>query len=171
MSRWDGHRARLSPASNRDIVSAIQYPKERTAPLRSSTGERIGAGFLALATLAVLITAAWLTPDPSGHATHTKLGMQRCLWVVSFDQPCPTCGMTTSFSHAGEGSWTTAILTQPMGALLALLTTMIFWGATHQAVTGSRIGSVVQAVLRPSVVIGMFILAAAAWIYKINTWS
>jgi hypothetical protein len=79
--------------------------------------------------------------------------------------------MTTSFSHAGEGSWTTAILTQPMGAFLALLTTMIFWGATHQALTGSRIGSVVQTVLRPKLVITMFLLAIAAWIYKIYTWS
>lgn len=171
MSRWDGLPAPLSPASNRDILSAIQYPKERTTPLRSSTGERIGAGILALATLAVLITAAWLTPDPSGYATHTKLGMNKCTWVVWFDQPCPTCGMTTSFSHAGEGSWTTAILTQPMGALLALLTTMIFWGATHQAVTGSRIGSVVQTALRPNVVIGMLVLATAAWIFKMYTWS
>lgn len=152
------------------MTAQATHPKERTAPLRSSTGERIGAGLLAIATLAVLITAAWLTPNTDGHATHTQLGMKKCTWVVWFDQPCPTCGMTTSFSHAGEGSWTTAILTQPMGAFLALLTTMIFWGATHQAITGSRIGSVVQTTMRPRVVITMIILAAAAWIYKIATW-
>lgn len=147
------------------------HPKERTTPLRSSTAERIGAAILALATLTVLITAAWLTPSPDGHATHTQLGMQKCVWASSLGKPCPTCGMTTSFSHAGEGSWITAIITQPMGALLALLATMIFWGATHQAITGSRIGSVVQSVLRPKLVIAMLALAGAAWIYKINTWS
>ncbi len=97
--------------------------------------------------------------------------MNKCTWVVWFDKPCPTCGMTTSFSHAGEGSWTTATLTQPMGALLVLLTTMIFWGATHQALTGSRIGSVAQTAMRPKLVITMLALAAAAWVYKINTWS
>ncbi|MDF1868910.1 MAG: DUF2752 domain-containing protein [Phycisphaerales bacterium] len=147
------------------------HPSERTTPLRSSTGERIAAGLVAIITLAVLTTAAWLTPNPDGHATHTQLGMNKCTWVVWFDKPCPTCGMTTSFSHAGEGSWTTATLTQPMGALLALLTTMIFWGATHQALTGSRIGSVAQTAMRPKLVITMLALAAAAWVYKINTWS
>ncbi len=79
--------------------------------------------------------------------------------------------MTTAFSHAGEAQWSTAILTQPMGAFLALLTTMIFWAATHQAVTGSRIGSVAQAFIRPKVIIILFLLALGAWIYKINTWS
>ncbi|MEQ9205829.1 MAG: DUF2752 domain-containing protein [Phycisphaerales bacterium] len=147
------------------------HPSERTTPLRSSTGERIAAGLVAIVTLAVLTTAAWLTPNPDGHATHTQLGMNKCTWVVWFDKPCPTCGMTTSFSHAGEGSWTTATLIQPMGALLALLTTMIFWGATHQALTGSRIGSVAQTAMRPKFVITMLALAAAAWVYKINTWS
>ena len=153
------------------MTAQTSHPKERTTPLRSSTGERIAAAAIAAATLFVLFTAAWLSPDPSGHATHTQLGMNKCTWVVWFDQPCPTCGMTTSFSHAGEGSWTTAAITQPMGALLALLTTMIFWGATHQAVTGSRIGSVVQTTLRPKLVIAMILLAAAAWIYKIATWT
>lgn len=146
------------------------HPTERTTPLRSSTGERIAAAILALATLAILITAAWLSPNPAGHATHTQLGMQKCTWVVWFDKPCPTCGMTTAFSHAGEGQWITSILTQPMGALLALLTTMIFWASTHQAITGSRIGSVVQTALKPKFVIAIFLLAAAAWIYKIATW-
>ncbi len=150
--------------------NAQSHPRERTTPLQSSTGERIGAAIGALGCLFVLATAAWLTPNPQGHATHTQLGMNKCTWVVWFDQPCPTCGMTTSFSHAGEGSWSTAFLTQPMGALLALLTTMIFWGATHQALTGSRIGSVVQTTLKPRVVVAMLALAVAAWIYKIATW-
>jgi len=153
------------------VSAPTTHPSERTTPLRSSTGERIAAGLVAIVTLAVLTTAAWLTPNPDGHATHTQLGMNKCTWVVWFDKPCPTCGMTTSFSHAGEGSWTTATLTQPMGALLALLTTMIFWGATHQALTGSRIGSVAQTAMRPKLVITMLALAAAAWVYKINTWS
>lgn len=144
--------------------------RERTAPLKATLGERIGASAIALAALFVLTTAAWLTPNPEGHATHTQLGMPSCTWVVWFDKPCPTCGMTTSFSHAGEGSWLTAATNQPMGALLALLTTIIFWAATHQAVTASRIGSVVQTAIRPKLVIAMLLLAVGAWIYKIATW-
>ncbi|MBO6513431.1 MAG: DUF2752 domain-containing protein [Phycisphaerales bacterium] len=144
---------------------------ERTTPLRSSTGERIGAAILALACLFVLSTAAFLTPDPQGHATHTQLGMPACSWVMMFEKPCPTCGMTTSFSHAGEAQWASAILTQPMGALLALLTAMIFCAATHQAVTASRIGSVAQTLIKPKIIILFFLLVMGAWIYKIITWS
>ena len=147
------------------------HPKERTTPLRATIGERIAAAAIALTSLSILAAAAWLTPDPQGHATHTQLGMAKCTWVVWFDKPCPTCGMTTSFSHAGEGSWTAAILTQPMGALLALLTTMIFWASTHQALTASRIGSVVQTTLRPRLIFAMLLLTVAAWIFKIATWS
>lgn len=146
-------------------------PLERTIPLRSTTGERVGAAILASATLSILSIAAYLTPDPQGHATHTQLGMPKCSWVMMYEKPCPTCGMTTAFSHAGEAQWISAILTQPMGAFLALLTTMIFWAATHQAVTGSRIGSVPQAYITPKLIITLFILALGAWIYKINTWS
>ncbi len=151
-------------------TAAIQ-PKERTTPLRATTGERIAAGVIAAFSLLVLSTAAWLNPNPQGHATHTQLGMPQCTWVIAFDKPCPTCSMTTAFSHAGEGSWITATLTQPMGALLAVLTTMIFWASTHQAVYASRIGSVVQTALRPRMVIVMLILTAGAWIYKIATWT
>ena len=146
-------------------------PRERTTPLRATLGERITAAIIAIVSLAVLVTAAYLTPNPQGHATHTQLGMQKCAWVVWFDKPCPTCGMTTSFSHAGEGSWIAAVLTQPMGALLAVLTTMIFWASTHQAVYASRIGSVVQTTLKPKLVIVMLLLAAGAWMYKMATWS
>lgn len=146
-------------------------PLERTTPLRATRGERIGAAILALATLSVLSIAAYLTPDPAGHATHTQLGMPTCTWVMMYEKPCPTCGMTTAFSHAGEAHWISAILTQPMGAFLALLTTMIFWAATHQAVTGSRIGSVAQAYITPKLITTLFLLAMGAWIYKIKTWS
>jgi Protein of unknown function (DUF2752) len=153
------------------VDSTAPIPRERTTPLKATTGERIAAAAIAAFSLFVLTTAAWLTPNPGGHATHTQLGMPQCTWVIAFDKPCPTCGMTTAFSHAGEGSWITATLTQPMGALLAFFTTMIFWASTHQAVTASRIGSVVQTALRPKLVIAMLVLTAGAWIYKIATWT
>jgi len=129
------------------------------------------AGALAIACAAVLALAAWLSPDPRGHATHEAMGLPPCAWAVWFDKPCPTCGMTTAYAHAANGSVLGALETQPMGAVLAILTAAIFWGATHQAATGSRIGSAVQGWVRPRVVILLLALAAGAWVYKIATWA
>lgn len=146
-------------------------PTERVTPLRAALHERALAGVLAGACLGVLVLAAWLSPDPRGHATHETLGLAPCAWAVWFDKPCPTCGMTTAYAHAAEGSLIDAARAQPMGAILAVLTAAIFWGATHQAIAGSRIGSSVQGWIRPKWLILVFALASAAWIYKIATWT
>lgn len=139
-------------------------------PLKADLGERVGAAFLAIACLAVLSIASWLHPSADGHGTHTQLGLSKCMWVAAFDRPCPTCGMTTSFSHAAEGSWFQAAKTQPMGALLTLITTVVFWGALVQASTGARIGTMIQPVLKPRFFIVFALLFLGAWIYKLNTW-
>lgn len=144
---------------------------ERTAPLAAAIHERAIAGALALGCLAILGVGASLSPDPRGHATHESLGMPPCAWSVWFDQPCPTCGMTTSFAHAADGSWLGALDAQPLGAVLAVLTAAIFWGATHQSLTGSRIGSSVQELIRPRTMIALLVLGAGAWAYKIATWT
>jgi len=148
---------------------SLRHP-ERTEPLRASLGDRIGAGVIAILCLTVLSIGAWLSPATDGHGTHTQLGLSPCMWAVALDKPCPTCGMTTSFSHAGEGSWIQAAKTQPMGALLVLMTTTVFWGALIQAVTGARFNSIIQPALKPRFFLMMGILLLGAWFYKIATW-
>jgi len=144
---------------------------ERTAPLSAAMSDRIGAAVLALVCLAVLSLAAWLNPSADGHGTHTQLGLTKCMWVAAFDRPCPTCGMTTSFSHAAEGSWFQAFKTQPMGALLSLMTALIMWGSAIQATTGARIGSMIQPIFKPKFFTLFGVLFVGAWIYKVMTWS
>ncbi len=144
---------------------------ERTTPLIATLGDRIGAAVLAIACLTVLSLAAWLNPSTEGHGTHTQLGLSKCMWVAAFDRPCPTCGMTTSFSHAAEGSWFKAFKTQPMGAFLSLLTSLILWGSVTQAITGARISSMIQPILKPKLFILLAALFIGAWIYKMMTWA
>ena len=150
--------------------TSLRQP-ERTQPLRATFGDRIGAGIIATLCLTVLSLSAWLNPSSDGHGTHKQLGLAPCMWVVAFDKPCPTCGMTTSFSHAGEGSWIQSAKTQPMGTVLVLLTTVIFWGGAAQGATGVRIHSVIQPALRPRVFFVFGTLLLGAWIYKAITWS
>jgi len=134
---------------------------------RLGTTGRLISAFLALALLTVLGVAAWLHPDPSGHGTHTQLGMTPCGWEMVTGYPCPTCGMTTSFAHAADAHFAASFVTQPLGAVLAVLTSAVFWGAVHVGATGSRIGAVAATMIRPATLWALALLAAAAWIYKI----
>jgi len=133
-------------------------------------GERVLSGFLSAGLLGILSLSAWLSPSSDGHGTHTQLGMRPCMWAAALDKPCPTCGMTTSFAHAGEGHWLESFTTQPMGTLLVILTSVIFWGALAQTLSGARLGSMIQPALRPRVIWTMVALLMVAWIYKIVTW-
>ena len=143
---------------------------ERTAPLQSTLGDRIGAGIIAIMCPTVLSLGAWLSPSAEGHGTHKQLGLRPCMWVAALDRPCPTCGMTTSFSHAGEGEWIQSAKTQPMGTLLVLMTATIFWGALIQTLTGAKINTIIQPALRPRTFLILGTLLLGAWFYKFVTW-
>lgn len=138
------------------------------------TGQ-IGGRLLALgfagAALALLTVAAALAPNPEGHATHTQLGLPRCGWVIAFDTPCPTCGMTTSYAHAVRGDLLGAARVQPMGTLLAVLTAAVAVGGLHIAITGRRLGRFTDILLSGRALILVLGLTLAAWGYKVATWS
>lgn len=68
----------------------------------------------------LLITAAWLKPSPRGMGTHQQLGLPRCTIVQWFGMRCPSCGMTTSWSHMVRGRVVSAFSANAGGALLAL---------------------------------------------------
>ncbi len=143
---------------------------ERTLPLRASVSSRLFAACVAIGSLTVLAIGAWMQPAADGHGTHTQLGLKPCMWAVTLDKPCMTCGMTTSFAHAGEGQWITSFLNQPMGAFLVVLTSVMFWGSATQAITGARIGTMIQPALSPRVFIVLGIMLMLAWGYKVITW-
>jgi hypothetical protein len=62
----------------------------------------------------------WLTPDSSGHGTHTKLGLPPCPSVLMFGRPCPGCGMTTSFAYCAKGDVVRGFGVHPFGPILFL---------------------------------------------------
>lgn len=137
---------------------------------RATVGERLGAGVMALGCLAVLVVAANLTPSEAGHGTHTSMGFPECSWVVMFDKPCMTCGMTTAFSNAAHGRWTEAFLAQPAGLVLCLIAATAFWLALHVVVFGSALGGLTGRVLQPRVLWTGAAVFLAAWMYKWLTW-
>jgi hypothetical protein len=139
-------------------------------PIPEELRRRAGALTLAAGALALLVLALVLRPAGEGHGTHTQLGLPSCGWVVAFDRPCPTCGMTTSYAHAARGDLLTAAATQPMGTLLALVTASVFWAGLHVAATGCRTGRLVPGLLSPRTLWVAAGLTALAWVYKLLTW-
>jgi hypothetical protein len=74
---------------------------------------------------AIFITAWKLNPyDDSGQAlkmeTHTQLGLPPCRFVTLFGKPCPSCGMTTSFSLLMHGDIGGSLQANWVGTLLAI---------------------------------------------------
>src|SRR5450432_3468050 len=115
-------------------VPAIYSP--RTDPAVMTPWGRGLAFLTGLVCLAILTTAARVTPSPTGMGTHLQLGLQKCGWYNTFGLPCPSCGMTTSFAWFARGNLLASFYIQPMGALLALLAVITFWTGAYIAFTG-----------------------------------
>ena len=138
-----------------------------SAPKRLGANARLICGGIALAALSLLIVAAVLKPASGGLGTHQQLGLPQCGWIAAANMPCPTCGMTTAFSHATDGNLLASFRAQPMGALLALGTAIAVVAAGWSALTGSTLAAFLFGLFNARVgwlLVGFFI---AAWIWKI----
>ena len=124
-------------------------------------------GKVALVTGGVLLTGWLLTPDAQGSGTHTQLGLPKCNWIVLMDLPCPTCGYTTSFTHAAHGNLGQAFLVQPAAAVLAIATAIFFLGSVIVLLTGAPLGGVLARHWTARwtwILIGLILVG---WAYKI----
>ncbi|QOI99563.1 MAG: DUF2752 domain-containing protein [Phycisphaeraceae bacterium] len=139
---------------------------------RASALERAVAGVLALLALSFLILGAGLNPDPDGYGTHTQLGMPACGWLAASGKPCPTCGMTTAVALGCEGRFLASFSTQPAGALVPLLASVLLWTAGYTAWTGSSLLRIVsRGAGRPALVWAALGALALAWAYKLALWA
>lgn len=107
--------------------------------LDSPVGGRLYAAGVAAAALAVLITAASLSPDGRNIGTHRQLGLPPCGFLSMTSLPCPTCGMTTAFAYTVRGQVLSAVRAQAGGFLLAIATAGVALLAGWTALTGRRI--------------------------------
>jgi hypothetical protein len=115
--------APTSPAEAQPLEDGQVRLPATTAP--TPNRNRLLALLLALPPLAVLSTAAWLTPNTSGMETHKQLGLPSCGFYHSTGYPCPSCGMTTAFAHAAHGHLWQSFVTQPAGFVLAVACAMV----------------------------------------------
>jgi hypothetical protein len=71
--------------------------------------------------VAGFLLAVQLEPDQRGYGTHQSLGLPPCIFRESFNVPCPSCGMTTSFSNFVRGRFIAAARANSAGLLLAVI--------------------------------------------------
>ena len=64
---------------------------------------RLLHALLAVVLWSGLALGAWMKPSEKGHGTHRQLGLPPCSWMLMYDMPCPSCGMTTAVSNAAHG--------------------------------------------------------------------
>lgn len=127
---------------------------------------------LAAAALAVtpLLLAAGMSPAGEGHGTHTQLGLPECTWAATFDAPCASCGMTTSWTWMAHAGFSEGFLTQPFGAFLAVAAAAVVTAGLHAAVAGARIAPLFGWLIRGKAITLLVTALAAAWVYKFVTW-
>ena len=137
--------------------------------------DRVTVGFLgrllaltiSAACLTVMVVATLLIPSPTGMGTHTQLGLDQCYFALRTGIPCPSCGMTTSYSWLARGNFPASFYVQPMGAVLGLATIVTFWAALYIAATGRSIYRLIALGPTRYYVPTIVALAIAAWAWKI----
>jgi hypothetical protein len=122
---------------------------------------------MALACLALLVTAATLPPSPTGVGTHQGLHLAGCAFLTTTGYPCPACGMTTSFSWFVRGNWIASGYVQPMGMVLAAICAVAFWAGTYTAFTGRSVRRVISIIPDSWYLVPLLGIALAAWVWKI----
>ena len=144
---------------------AIYAPQMPASKLSMSA--RLLALAIAIGCGAVLVVAYQIHPDATGTGTHTAIGLARCQFLYQANLPCPSCGMTTSFSHLAHGNVLAAVYVQPMGAALGFAAAATFWIGSYMAVTGKPALRLMRWLPGRYLVIGAMALAIAAWGWKI----
>jgi len=139
----------------------------RVAATRPMNARTAAAGvFVACAVL--LFVANHLAPAKEGFGSHQQLGLPPCSLLVIVGYPCPTCGMTTAFSHATRGQLVPAFHAQPAGLFLASATVVAASLALSTMLTG-RVWKVNWYRVSPTwVVLGLVLVVIGGWLYKLG---
>lgn len=136
-------------------------------PQRLSMPNRFVALAASLACLAVLVTAVVIRPSPTGMETHRQLGLAECQFLRTSGIPCPSCGMTTSFTWFVRGNVLASLYVQPMGTLLAFAAACTFWAGLYIAISGKPVHRLVR-LMPPSYYVVIPVgIGIAAWGWKI----
>lgn len=122
----------------------------------------VGAGLVGL-----LITAAFLTPSPSGMGTHRQLGLPACASTQLFGVRCPSCGMTTSWAYLVRGRLIASQQANTGGMLLGL--TSMFAGPWLflSGLRGRWVGVIPREWVVVAVGVGIILTTLGDWAFRL----
>ena len=136
-------------------------------PIPMTWIERAMAAIVAMGCLGVLCIAAWLQPSHEGFGTHRQLGLAACAFKIRTGLPCPSCGYTTAFTYFAHGNFVASFYTQPMGALLALVSAVAVWIGFYIAFTGRPVHRLFGLLSSRYYLMPILIFALVSWGWKI----
>lgn len=111
------------PATSQPPAAAV--PPAPVFPVPDRRGRPAGRGLRVVLVLFGLFLAggfslaAAVKPDVRGFGTHQQFGLPPCSFRSALGIPCPSCGMTTSFSSFVRGQFQSSIDANLAGFLLA----------------------------------------------------
>jgi len=120
-----------------------------------------------LCILGVLSVAFWLHPGDRLHGTHQQLGLPPCAFYVLTGIPCPSCGLTTSFSLMVHGRFLRAFQAHYFGPLLFLATIGYLVLLTVSLVRGQRLQIDWPSWMPLTILLTGFGLYLACWIVRV----
>ena len=129
--------------------------------------DRVSAILLCAVLSGVFVSAAVLVPDPRGLGTHEQLGFGACPTLRLFHIPCAFCGMTTAFTLMMRGNVLSAILVQPAGALIFVVSLVVLTASAGFAVAGRMPSWIGAQVLSGRLVLSSAGIVIVSWVYKI----
>jgi len=152
--------AETAPEDGREDGQLRPFQKAPPALRR----HRVMGLLMAAPCLALLGIAAWLTPSETGMETHRQLGLPPCGFYRTTGYPCPTCGMTTAFTHAAHGHFWRSFVTQPAGFVLSVVCAMLALVGLWSAATGMDGAGLAGRVLgRKAVLLALGVLILGGW--------
>ena len=135
--------------------------------VKSERSRRLYALCVSLVAITLLCLAVVITPSPDGVGTHQQLGLPTCGWILAGDLPCPTCGMTTAWSHAVRGQIHLAFIAQPLGLILAVAALALAIGGLITAITGYSFQSLLYKYSPTKIIIVVASMSILSWLFKI----
>ncbi|MBL7996375.1 DUF2752 domain-containing protein [bacterium] len=115
----------------------------------------------------IIILSFELSPSPEGHGTHRQLGFPPCGFLTVTGYPCPSCGLTTSFSYLARGHGIKSLQTQPFGAVLFITLLAIGIIAVVGLVKRIPVSNFIESIVFERIQVLLLVLFLVSWIYKI----
>lgn len=130
---------------------------------------QLRTGYFALGgmLLILLVTAKFLTPNPSGIGTHQQLGLPACAFRSIVGVRCPSCGMTTAWAYMLSGDFTKSLESNLAGALLCIHAILVSFFLIVFTITGKGFRGHYFGNINTAFFVSEGVLALTCWIWSL----